>query len=301
MNKFEDRTVAGSGGIVTVLGFVAAVFLFIAYRTFYLQTTLHLIEILSIVAVVFFLTGIGLVDDLLGWQRGGLSRRSRIIMVLLAAIPLIVINAGKHVIELPFLGVVNLGLTYPLVIIPLGIVGAATTFNFLAGFNGLEGGQGVLLLSALGIVAYFTGNPWLTVIAFCMVSALLGFLVFNFNPATVFPGDSLTYAVGGLIAAIPILGNFEKIAVFFYIPYIIEVILKSRGKLVKQSFGKPNKEGLLDLPYPKIYSLNHIAIWLLKKANIRSTEQNAVILLWIFQIVVILLGFAIFRQGIFIQ
>ncbi|HIF03136.1 MAG TPA: glycosyl transferase family 4, partial [Nitrospinaceae bacterium] len=33
--------------------------------------------------------------------------------------------------------------------IPLGIVGAATTFNFLAGFNGLETGQGILIFSGL--------------------------------------------------------------------------------------------------------------------------------------------------------
>ncbi len=132
-----------------------------------------------------------------------------------------------------------------------------------------------------------------------MVASLLAFLLFNFYPAKVLPGDSLTYGVGGLVAILAILGNFEKIAVFFFIPYIIETGLKIRGKLVKQSFGKPREDGTLDLKYDKIYSLNHLAIFLLKKWNVRSTEKNAVVLIWAFQIMIILIGFVIFRAGIF--
>ena len=64
-----------------------------------------------------------------------------------------------------------------------------------------------------------------------MVGALIGFYIYNKFPAKVFPGDILTYSVGALIAGMAILGNFEKIAVFVFIPYIIETILKSRGKL----------------------------------------------------------------------
>jgi len=136
---------------------------------------------------------------------------------------------------------------------------------FLAGYNGLEAGQGIILLSSLAIVAFFTGSSWLSVIALCMVFSLVAFLIFNFCPAKVFPGDSLTYSIGGMIAILAILGNFEKIAIFFFIPYIIEFGLKSRGKLVKHSFGKPNKDGTLSLNYKKIYSLNHLFIFLMKK------------------------------------
>lgn len=299
MNKISSEKVAGSGGIVVILGFLVAVFVFIAYRVFVLQNADFLIEILSLLLVVSLLAGIGLIDDLLGWQHGGLSKRSRLIMVILASIPLMAINAGRHIIHLPFAGTVDLGLVYPLVLIPLGIVGATTTYNFLAGFNGLEAGQGIILVSALAIVSYFTGNSWLAIIAFCMVLALLAFLCYNFSPAKVFPGDSLTYALGGLIAAMAILGNFERIALFFFIPYILEVILKSRGGLLKWSFGRPQKDGSLALRYPKIYGLTHLSIWALQKTGIKPTEKRVVYLIWGFQILVILLGFLIFREGIF--
>ena len=67
-------------------------------------------------------------------------------------------------------------------------------------------------------------------------------------------------------------GNFEKIALFFFIPFIIEVILKSRGKLIKSSFGKPEKDGSLSLAYEKLYGLTHVSIYLLKKIGIKSVN-----------------------------
>ena len=131
-----------------------------------------------------------------------------------------------------------------------------------------------------------------------MVAALAGFLFYNFCPAKVFPGDSLTYAVGSLIAIMAIIGNFERVAVFFFIPNIIEVVLKTRGKLAKHSFGKPNSDGGLSLKYDKIYSLNHAGIYFLPKIGIKPSERNVVYAIWAFQLVVILVGLAIFWRGI---
>jgi len=299
VNKINGKKVSGSGGIIFVLGFVIGVLLLIAYNVFIINDNSHLVETLALLNVILILASVGFMDDLLGWRKGGLSIRSRLILVLLAAIPLMVINAGKSAMAIPFMGVVDLGIIYPLIIIPLGIMGATTTFNFLAGFNGLEAGQGIILLSSLGIVSYFTGNFWLVVISFCAVSALLAFLIFNFYPASVFPGDSLTYSVGGLIAILSILGNFEKIAVFFFIPVIIETTLKLRGGLLKESFGEPRENGTLGLRYNKIYSLNHISIFLMNKFGFEANERKVVFSIWIFQIIIILIGFYVFRGGIF--
>ncbi len=299
MNKINAEKVAGSGGIIAVLGFIVGTLIYIAYRVFYLQASNDfLIAIFALITVILILAGIGLVDDLLGWQRGGLSIRSRLILILFAAVPLVVINAGESSFSLPFLGTFNLGIFYPLIIIPIGIVGAATTFNMLAGYNGLEAGQGILLLSALGFAAYITGNSWLAFVSLLMIICLLAFLLYNLNPSKVFPGDSLTYAIGGLIAIIAILGNLERLAVFIYIPYILEVFFKLRGGLKKQSFGKPNKDGTLDLRYNKIYGLEHLSIWLMKYFGIKPTENKVVYSIWAFQFLIIIIGFILFK-GIF--
>lgn len=301
MNKFIPRKVAGSGGIMVVLGFVMGVLIFVAYEVFYLKVSnSFLIEIFAMLVSVIFLAGIGLVDDMFGWQKGGLSIKSRLFLVLMAAVPLIVINAGKSVVSLPFFGQIELGVVYPLILVPIGIVGATTTFNFLAGFNGLEAGQGMIMLSALSIVAFFTGSPWISIAALCMVFALAAFMIFNFFPARVFPGDALTYSVGGLIAIISIIGNFERIALFFFLPYVIETFLKLRGKLKKQSFGLPKKDGSLELRYNKLYGLEHTAIFFMQKLNIKPTEKRVVYLIWTAQITLIILGLLIFREGIFV-
>jgi len=299
MNKLKKEKVAGSGGIVVLLAFIISIFIFVGYRTFYFGEESNLIGIIALAVVVLMAAGVGLVDDLFGWQHGGLSKKSRIIMIAISAIPLMAINAGKHAMSIPFIGSIDFGLLYPLIIIPLGVVGATTTFNFLAGFNGLEAGQGAIILSALSIVAFLTGSSWLAIISLCMVAALIAFLFYNLVPAKVFPGDVLTYAVGSLIAVSAVLGNFEKVAVFFFIPYIIELILKSRGKLAKHSFGKLQKDGSLELPYDKIYGLTHLSILLLQKLGIKPTEKRVVYMIWAFQILVIITGFIIFREGIF--
>jgi UDP-N-acetylglucosamine--dolichyl-phosphate N-acetylglucosaminephosphotransferase len=299
MNKAQKNKVAGSGGLMAVLGFILGTFSLLAIYVFSGEPTAHLVPILALLCTVMMLSGIGFIDDLLGWRHGGLSKRSRLILVLFAAVPLIAINAGKHTMGIPFLGTVDIGLLYPLFILPLGILGASTTFNFFAGFNGLEAGIGILLLSGSAIVSFSLGETLLGIISLVMVFSLFAFVLFNFYPASVFPGDSLTYAIGGLFAVLCILGNFERIALFFFIPVIIEVILKSRGKLVKHSFGKPNKDGTLSLMYDRVYGSTHLAILVLQKLRIPPTERKVVVLLLSYQAIFIMLGLFLFRGNLF--
>lgn len=301
MNKFgmPKQTIA-SGGIVVVMTFVLGVLIYVAIRTFLIESVNGVsLEIFALLTTILLLALIGFIDDLFGWQHQGLSRRFRIFLTLFASIPLIVINAGTPSIFLPFLGEINLGLIYPLIFIPIGILGATTTYNFLAGFNGLEAGQGMIILSFLSFVAYATGSPWLSIIGLCMVAALLGFYFYNKFPAKVFPGDVMTFSVGGLIAIMAILGNFERIAMFIFIPYIIEFCLKARGKLKKHSFGIPNKDGSIEPPYKKVYSLIHLAIFFLKRFKGKVYERDVVYIIFIFQIIISLVALIVFKEAIF--
>jgi len=288
MNKPKSPNVAGSGGLIVIFGFLLGVLLYIAIKTFYFKNHEEItIHIFALLLVSLISSIVGIVDDLFGWQKGGLSRKSRLILILFAAIPLIVINAGESMM----MGI-NFGIFYPLLIIPLGVLGATTTFNLLAGYNGLEASQGIIILSALAFVTYVTGNSWLSIIALCMVASLLGFYIFNKYPARIFPGDVMTYSIGALIAGIAILGNIEKIAVLFFIPYIIETGLKLRGKLKKESFAKVNNDGSLEMPYEKIYGLEHLAIKILKKIkpSKKVYERDVVYLINSFQLIVIMIA-----------
>lgn len=290
MNKLgHPKNVASSGGLIVVMGFVLGVLSYVAIKTFTdISGNNNALEIFSLLSVILIFAIIGLTDDLLGWKNKGLSIRVRIVLSFLASIPLVVINAGQHTMSLPFFGNVNFGLIYPLLLIPVGIAGASTTYNFLAGFNGLEAGQGILILTFLSYVAFINGSPWLAMIGLCMVASLISFYFFNKFPAKVFPGDIMTYSIGALIASMCILGNFEKIAVIVFIPYILEVILKVRGRLEKHSFGIPRKDGTLKMPYDKVYGLEHLAIKLLGK---NATERKVTYLIHMFQILFIIIAF----------
>jgi UDP-N-acetylglucosamine--dolichyl-phosphate N-acetylglucosaminephosphotransferase len=294
MNKKGKQSIPGSGGLIVVLSFILGSLTYVAIQTFITQGGNNFLGVFTITTSILLLAGIGIIDDLLGWHHGGLKKYARLILVLFAAVPLMVVNAGDSVIHL--LGGLDVGILYPLLFIPIGIVGATTTYNFLAGYNGLEAGQGILILSALAIVAFFTGSEWLAIIAGCMVVSLLGFLLYNKYPAKIFPGDVLTYPVGGFIAIMAIVGNFEAFAIFIFIPYILETGLKLRGKLGKQSFGEPQSDGSLKNRYDKHYGLEHVAISILEKIkkSKKAYEWEVVLLIHLFQIVIIILGFIIF-------
>jgi len=303
MNKVNHpRNVASSGGIVVVMAFILGVLFYIAIRRFIFNDVDGItIQIFALIGVILILAIVGLTDDLLGWKHGGLSAGFRIFLALLASIPLIVISAGDHLIDIPIIGITNLSYIYPLILIPIGIAGATTTYNMLAGFNGLEAGQGIIILSFLSFISYVTGNPWLALIGLCMVASLVGFYFYNRFPAKVFPGDILTYSVGALIAGMAILGNFEKIAVFVFILYILEVVLKLRGKLKKQSFGIPEKDGSLKMPYNKIYGLTHLSIFILSKFKRKVYEKDVVYFIYSLQIILCLLALFLFRNSIFLK
>ncbi len=297
MNKENHpKNVASSGGIVVIMAFILGVLFYIALKTFIFGGTVHALEIFSLLIIILILGVVGLTDDLLGWKHGGLPKRYRLFLSLIASIPLVVINAGTGVMNFPFLGPIDFGLFYPLVLIPVGIAGVTTVYNFLAGFNGLEAGQGILIVSFLSFVALISGSPWLSIVGLCMVASLIGFYIYNKVPAKVFPGDIMTYAIGALIAGMAILGNFEKVALIVFIPYIIEMLLKSRGGLKKQSFGIPTKNGLLKMPYDKIYGLEHLAIYILNGmrkepvGNFGATEKKVTYLIHMFQIIFILIA-----------
>ncbi|OGJ13049.1 hypothetical protein A3K82_03330 [Candidatus Pacearchaeota archaeon RBG_19FT_COMBO_34_9] len=296
INKTGDKKVAEAGGVIVIMGFITGILSYIAIKTFYFKSSTNIIEIFAAFGVLLITAFVGFSDDILGWKIG-LNRRTRIIFLLFASIPLIVINAGGSTIN-----GLNLGLIYLVFIIPLGIAGATATFNFLAGYNGLETSQGIILLSALSGVTYFTGNRWLSIIGLSMVASLAAFYIFNKYPAKVFPGDVMTYPVGALIAIISVLGGIEKIAVFFFIPYIMETVLKIRGKLKKESFAKVNEDGSLEMPYDKIYGLEHLAIYILKKIkpNKKVYEKEVVYLINLFQILVVIIGIIIFKREIFL-
>lgn len=283
VHKAKYVEVPEMGGITIMAGFLVGILLFVGLNTYLFKTYLASLQVLAMLVSVLIAVVIGLVDDSLGWKIG-LQNYQKPILTIAAATPIVVLNLGHSSMNLPLLGTVEFGLFYPFVIVPIAIVGASNGFNMIAGYNGLEAGMGSIMLLTLGLIAYKAGDIWTFFIAMAMLFSLLAFLTYNYYPAKIFPGDTMTYPVGALIAIIAIMGNLEKAGVILFIPYFLELILKARGRFKKESFARVMNDGSLCLRYEKIYGLEHLAIKIISPFR-KVKETTVVWSLWGLEII----------------
>lgn len=289
MNKPGMPRVAEMGGVCVIFGFVLGVLIYIGILTFWLKEPEY-VAILAVLCTVLSMCIIGMMDDLLGWKKG-LRQWQKPILTLFAALPMMVINAGHSTMNLPIAGAIDFGIFYPLLIVPLGIVGASNACNMVAGYNGLEAGMGIMVVSALGYCAFQSGRQSAMMLALCMLAALIVFLYFNWYPAKVFPGDSMTYSLGALFACIAIVGDMEKMAVVIFLPYAIDFVMQARGGFSKEAFARVNDDGSLDKPYEGIYHLTHLAIVVLKRVKQKVYERDVVLFVLGMEMAAVGLGF----------
>ncbi len=267
-NKKDKPFLPISGGLVVLTGIFAGLLFFIFLRTFFpargafiMATMQNLVFLFASMITIFIITLVGFLDDLVIRKdhnsSSGLRQWQKPLLTLSAAIPLMVIRAGSTKMTVPFIGWVDLGLFYTLILVPIGVVGAANMVNMLAGFNGLETGMAIVYLGMLGLYAFVHASYLAALIALVSFSALLAFYYYNKYPAKILPGDSLTYMLGAIIVVIAAVGNMEKAALVASIPFFIEFFLKARSKFQAQTYGY-YKKGKIQSFYTKIYSLPHI-------------------------------------------
>ncbi|MEK4030284.1 phospho-N-acetylmuramoyl-pentapeptide-transferase [Pseudobacillus sp. FSL P4-0506] len=131
------------------------------------------------------------------------------------------------------------GILYAVFVI-FWLVGFSNAVNLTDGLDGLVSGTAAIAFGAFAVLAWNQGLNETAIFSFAVVGAVLGFLVFNANPAKVFMGDTGSLALGGAIAAISILTKSEFLllvigAVFVAetLSVIIQVIsFKTTGKRV---------------------------------------------------------------------
>jgi UDP-N-acetylglucosamine--dolichyl-phosphate N-acetylglucosaminephosphotransferase len=272
----NNKEVAELGGVTVILGVTGSLLIFVGIETFYLKGE-SLVFLLAAFGSLLIATIIGMVDDVLGW-RIGLTQKEKVLLTFLVPIPMMAVNAGHSVMKFPYFGQVELGLLYPLLIIPIGIIGATNGFNMIAGFNGLEAGMGVIILSTMGYLSWQVNSISSTIIILCFVGAIVAFLYYNRYPSRVFPGDVFTYSVGACIAIVAILANLERFALIIFFPYYIEFILKARGKFKPEWEASVLEDGSLAVK-GKIYSVPHLAINFLRKVKGTAREYEVVLLI----------------------
>ncbi|MGB9675012.1 MAG: MraY family glycosyltransferase [Candidatus Nanoarchaeia archaeon] len=255
MNKAKSVSCAEAGGIAVLFSTIFGIFFYVFFKTFIWRSATHFVEVLAIACTLLLAGFLGFIDDILGWKKG-LAQWQKPLFTIPIAIPLAVLNASQTNLTIPFFGNVDFGLYFPLILVPVAIVGASNGFNMLAGLNGLEAGMGAIILGTLTIIL-LKSAPWLALLTCLCTASLLAFLLFNWYPAKVFPGNCLTYTIGALIGAVAILSDATTSAIILFLPYFAEFVLKAKSKFKGESFGVPLQDGTLKPP-EKISSLTHI-------------------------------------------
>jgi Fuc2NAc and GlcNAc transferase len=151
-----------------------------------------------LVGGALLMAGVGFADDL-----RGLPATARL-GAHLAAAGLIVAGIGTwQTIEWP--GLVNLNLAWAAVPFTILVVaGLTNAYNFMDGIDGIAGSQGVVAGLAWIGAAYALDDPLLAAMGALIASASLGFLRFNWPPASIFMGDVGASFMGFLLGALAV-------------------------------------------------------------------------------------------------
>ncbi len=301
--KRKKPVLPTSGGVCLMFGILIGVLSYLFFNKFLVGDVIDISIVLVLLVSAFIGVFIGLLDDIhtdrKHEQKGeiqirkGLKQWQKPVLTLLISIPFVALGLGSYQMSFPIMGTIDFGILYPLIIIPLAVIFVTNAQNMLAGTNGLESGLGFVSFMALGIFSLINNQIEVAVIAIITSISCLGFLIFNWYPAKILPGDSLTYLLGALFAGIIIAGNMEKFGVILFAPYIIEWILKARKKFSARSLGKISKDGILKSPYgKKIYSLNHLFM----RFNMNEWQISLSIIL--LEVGFISLGFVLLGLGL---
>ena len=153
---------------------------------------------------------IGMLDDRFDlrarWQLGG--------QVLVALVP-VALGISVGAVANPFgPGSIRLEGVFGAIFVVVWITGMINSINFIDGLDGLSSGVGVIAAVTLAIISVAgpRSEPVVAVICLTLAGALLGFLRWNFHPASIFIGTSGVMFVGYTLAMLSILGS-AKVAV----------------------------------------------------------------------------------------
>ena len=192
VRKKHAKPIPRVGGIAIVLAYVAtyaiALALPFSYTAVLYKALPHVFQ-LSLVAGVVFLTGV--LDDMIG-----LNPRQKLIGLGGAA--MLAYAVGIRVNIQLFHGLPNwpwLGFFVTV----LWLVGCANAFNLIDGMDGLAAGVALVSTVTILLSALTQSNLPLVMATLPLAGCLLGFLRYNFNPASVFLGDSGSLLLGFLL------------------------------------------------------------------------------------------------------
>jgi UDP-GlcNAc:undecaprenyl-phosphate GlcNAc-1-phosphate transferase len=206
--KVHQNVMARLGGLAIYIGFLIGFIVLQPESPYVLPILLG--------SLIIILTGV--LDDITE-----LAAKWKLLGQILAASVVVIGGVRVEYINLPFEGYLQLGwFSIPLTL--LWILGVTNAINLIDGLDGLAAGVSSIVLITISSLAIFQGDTFVAALGVMLLGSTLGFLVFNFNPAKIFMGDTGALFLGYMISVIALLG-FKNVTVFsLIIPVIILAI-----------------------------------------------------------------------------
>ncbi len=200
-DRWHKRPTAMLGGVAIFLATVSVYLLFVPRTS----------ESLALIAASGFLFLVGLLDDILT-----IRPYQKLIGQLIGAVFLVLSG-----LKLPLTGseIIDLWLTV------FWVIGITNAINLLDNMDGLA--AGISAIAAFSLALNFAGNGLTNelLLTSAFIGALVGFLVFNFNPASIFMGDCGSMFVGFLLSGTVLLnqvgGRSRGIVAILAVPVLI--------------------------------------------------------------------------------
>lgn len=194
--KFHFAATPRVGGIAIFAGLVLGLFL--------LERDGHLTnrEVGSLILSVLPVFAIGLGEDV----TKRISPHFRLAASLFAAaLAFWLLNAELRRLDIPFVDTLLQLTPLALFVSTVCLAGLVHAMNIIDGYNGLAAGVAVIVLLALGYVAFRINDHFLVLLCAVSLASVLGFLICNYPSGSIFAGDCGAYLIGFLIGVISVL------------------------------------------------------------------------------------------------
>ena len=191
LRKVHRGPIPRAGGIAILFGYAAALAL-VRFSPLWASysVTWSSLSVRALLPAVFVAFATGLLDDIFG-----LKPWMKLLGQILAAA--LVCNAHVRIHGIGGYSAAGTWWQVPLTI--LWLVGCVNAFNLIDGLDGLATGVGLFATATAFLSALLTGNIALAFVTAPLLGALLGFLPYNFSPASIFMGDCGSLTVGFLL------------------------------------------------------------------------------------------------------